>query len=540
MKKLLSLLLAALLLSAAAQLPAFAAAAPLGTGFTAGGVTGSCEWSYNSTRHLLSISGSGATADYDFDDPAPWAEYAGSIRRVVISDGVTSLGSCALYEAAALTQVSLTSDLTRIGRNAFNRCSSLEVIELPDSLTTLEAGAFCMTGLKSITIPGSVKTVGSYAFSDCESLESVVIERGVETLKTEAFYNCGWVTEVSVPSSVTTIEQRALGYEDDDIMGYQVVYGFTIKGVINSAAHDYAMDNDGITFIAVNPVVSGVSGDCAWSLNTETGEMTVSGSGAMADYDFPLTNIPWYTYRDTISKLTVKKNVTKIGKNSFRDCLRMTAVTLPSTLTAIGESAFCGSGIRSVKLPNGVKTVEANTFYGCLFLQSVDLSSKLTEIGTDAFSGCERLYSVVLPCSLKTVKQRAFFDCGLEDITVPAAVTEIGRYAFGYYASWSDEGIPERLDRFDINGFSGTQAQTYAAQNSFPFLPLKMGDADDNEIVDIRDVTAIQRHAAKYEALTNVRLLCGDANADGAVNVKDATLMQRYLAGFKVVLGKQS
>ena len=110
----------------------------------------------------------------------------------------------------------------------------------------------------------------------------------------------------------------------------------------------------------------------------------------------------------------------------------MTSVTIPNSVTSIGNSAFehC-SGLTSVTIPNSVTSIGWYAFYNCTSLTSVTIPNSVTSIGEGAFSGCSGLTSVTIPNSVTSIGINAFRGCtGLTSVTIPNSVTSIGNNAF--------------------------------------------------------------------------------------------------------------
>ena len=113
------------------------------------------------------------------------------------------------------------------------------------------------------------------------------------------------------------------------------------------------------------------SGDCTLTLSN--GTMTVSGNGAMADYEFN-PDRPWHENRNDITSVVVESGVTTVGKAAFYGFENMTSVTLPEGLTKIGVRAFRNcSNLTSITIPSTVTSIDANAFYACLFMTDVYL-----------------------------------------------------------------------------------------------------------------------------------------------------------------------
>ena len=142
-------------------------------------------WSISTSDRVLTISGTGKMADYDYwiNTTSPWAIYNQSLEGVVIGDGVTSIGNSAFFGCSGLTSVTIGNSVTSIGYSAFSGCS----------------------GLTSITIPDAVAFIGHNAFSRCSSLTDIVIGSGVTSIGDYAFFGCSSLTSITIPDGVTSI-----------------------------------------------------------------------------------------------------------------------------------------------------------------------------------------------------------------------------------------------------------------------------------------------------------------------------------------------
>ena len=153
---------------------------------------------------VLVITGKGKMNDYLYRNRLPWYKY--DIKRIIIGDGVTTIGEYAFVACSSLTSVTIPNSVTTIGSGAFSDCSALTSVTIPNSVTTIGGYAFknC-SALTSVTIPNSVTTISDGAFGGCSSLTSVTIPNSVTTIEGEAFKSCSSLTSVTIPNSVTTI-----------------------------------------------------------------------------------------------------------------------------------------------------------------------------------------------------------------------------------------------------------------------------------------------------------------------------------------------
>ncbi|MGN0208677.1 MAG: leucine-rich repeat protein, partial [Paludibacteraceae bacterium] len=181
--------------------------------FAAGDMGGKCgdnlTWSYDTDTKALTIEGTGAMTDYEYDNQ-PWAQVQGDILSVSLPEGLTSIGDGAFWECSALTSIILPNSVTTIGGDAFSGCSSLTSITFPNSVTSIGYGAFWhCSSLTSLTIPNSVTSIEGSTFGECYSLTSITIPNSVTSIGGYAFYNCSALTSVTLGNSVNSIGESA-------------------------------------------------------------------------------------------------------------------------------------------------------------------------------------------------------------------------------------------------------------------------------------------------------------------------------------------
>jgi len=136
------------------------------------------------------------------------------------------------------------------------------------------------------------------------------------------------------------------------------------------------------------------------------------------------------TYNGTTYNITELKVVSYYG--TFENCSGLTSITIPNSVTSIGEYAFRGcSGLTSVTIPNSVTSIGNRAFYSCSSLTSINIPDSVTSIGEYAFYSCSSLTSVNIPDSVTSIGEYAFYNCSsLTSVNIPNSVTSIGRAAF--------------------------------------------------------------------------------------------------------------
>lgn len=207
------------------------------------------------------------------------------------------------------------------------------------------------------------------------------------------------------------------------------------------------------------------SGKCGnnvtWKLNTSTGVLAISGSGAMSNYS-PFSSTPWSYYSSYIKTVTIANGVTSIGDSAFFECGNLTSITIPKGITSIGSSAFSWcNNLKSVTLPDGVTSIGSNAFEGCQNMTSIKIGNGLVYIGSYAFSWCRSLTSITLPKGVTEIGNYAFDSCSsLTSITLPDSVTFIGDEAFASCSSLKSITIPKGVTDIGVGMFGGCSSLT--------------------------------------------------------------------------------
>ena len=150
--------------------------------------------------------------------------------------------------------------------------------------------------------------------------------------------------------------------------------------------------------------------------------------------------------------------IATIAAEAFRANATLKAITIPDSITAIGDYAFAECPLlETVSLPNSVTTIGKNAFSSCASLTSAKLSAALTEIPAELFAGCSRLSTVNIPATVTKIGARAFSRCALlSDITIPLSVRTLGLNLFEGTAvtALKYAGSASSWDKINRNGFA--------------------------------------------------------------------------------------
>ena len=276
-------------------------------------------WTLSADGTTMTISGSGAMKNYITDD-SPATQKKDNVKKVVIEDGVTSIGDFAFFYCSSLTSIEIPSGVTSIGKNAFQYCSSLTSIEIPESVISIGNNTFehC-SSLTNITIPGSVTSIGMSAFSDCSSLASITIPESVTSIGNYAFYNCTGLTSITIPKSVTSIGNGMFKYctgltsitipKSVTSIGSNVFGGCTVLTEV--LLENGSTLTSGQLGVDASKIATYWNEDnLTWTL-TADGTMTISGKGAMKE-DYNTYYSPAYD-NENIKKVVIEDGVTSIG-----------------------------------------------------------------------------------------------------------------------------------------------------------------------------------------------------------------------------------
>ena len=189
------------------------------------GQDGNITW--NIASGTLTISGTGAMKDYDYSNSAaPWIAHMSFVRKVVIQEGVSTIGSSAFALCTSVTSVEMPENITSIGGNAFSGCTGLLSINVDENnnvYKSIDGVMFSKDGNvlyiypggkanTSYTVPDHVTEIGYGAFLNCGNLVKVEISDGVQTIGRESFLNCQNLDTVIIPASITAIESSAFKY----------------------------------------------------------------------------------------------------------------------------------------------------------------------------------------------------------------------------------------------------------------------------------------------------------------------------------------
>ncbi len=315
-------------------------------------------------------------------------------------------------------------DTLTLGENLFQNCTALEEIIIPE---TCKEVIISKNAFSDVQVKGDVKIdgngfIGVSAFQNCP-IESVAVNGDAE-IKNGAFMDCKKLTSVSLPSSIKTLGSGA--FRDTGLQSITVPSSVTQMGsdvFENCASLKKASLPDSITQIG----------------DAKMGDSMFENCKALVDVKLPakLTALPDETFKgcSELTGVNLPNTLTSIGGSAFYSCTKLASLIIPDGVKTIGGYAFSDcSALRRVYMPKNLTLVRACTFRDCRSLLYVNIPEGVTGVMESAFESCTSLKSVLLPQSLKTIGSDAFVNCtSLKELQVPAAATNLAEHSMGYH-----------------------------------------------------------------------------------------------------------
>ena len=385
---------------------------------------------------------------------------------------------------AACKNTVIPEGITSVDKYAFGGCSGMTTLHIPASLTAgLNNLAGSITNLTTITVAEGNPVYDSR--SNCNAIietatntlilgcKTTVIPQGVTTIGYGAFYRCGGLTSISIPSSVTTIEDE------------------TFKG---SGLTSITLPSQGVTTI---------------------GKQAFAECAGLTSISIPssVTTIEDETFKKSgLTSITLPSNVKAIGKYVFQYCTNLISITLSEGLETMGERCFSYCGITSLVLPASLKQIgtgykeEPILYYGICNLESLKVASGNTvydsrddcnaiiETATKKLiAGCK---NTVIPEGVLSIGKGAFRCTNLKSLTIPKSVREISSSAF--------------LGSFNLESLSVTRGNNYYDSRSncnaiIETSSNKLMLACKNTVIP-QSVTKIDGKAFRYSPITSITL----------------------------------
>lgn len=364
----------------------------------------------------------------DIDESADWIEGYSSFPDVLVSGCKNTV---------------IPNTVETIGYNAFEGCTGLTgTISIPSSVVYIcgYAFAYC-TGLTSITIPDTMSSIGNSAFKDCTGITTVnfnatncstmgssdypcfegctalaTLNIGSEVTKIPdyAFKSCTRLTSLTLPGALTYIGNGAFSScTGITTVNYNATNCTTMKATCFEGCSALATVNIGEQ-VAYMPASSFANCTGLTTVNFNATNCSTMGSSSSDDRCFKgcsafttlnigsnVTKIPSYGFWGTaLTSLTIPSSVTTIGNSAFAQCGGLTDIKIPNSVTSIGAGAFSGcSGCTNLRIGNSVTSIGESAFANCSNIEEIhSLATFVPTLGADAFNGVSFRVPVYVPC----------------------------------------------------------------------------------------------------------------------------------------------
>lgn len=383
-----------------------------------------------------------------------------SLRNITLPSTVSVLEEYTFRSCIALESIDL-SHIETIGDSAFIYCSALESVTVSEKLKTIENWAFAQcSALEDISFDRvtALREIGNYVFTGCSMLRSIVIPEGVERIGILAFYECSRLTSVTIPETVVSVDYAAFNYtpwyqenpEDYLIVGDGVL--------IKCAVHPSRMDLTGKN-------IKAIGGTAFWN---------AAFSGEATEYG--------YLYAETLENIIIPDGVREIGTSAFAGCYQLKEVILPESVIRIGDNAF-NIFVEGIDTPAKIDLsvckelayVGSYAFFGCGGIEDITLPDTVTHVGEYAFA-VTKAYDRFMENASKSENEAdrylitgdgiliaAYVAEGQTAIHVPEQVKYIAGSAF---CGWDSAYVPPNTSGLSHSGASKYNI-TYKVENVY-------------------------------------------------------------------------
>lgn len=370
------------------------------------------------------------------------------IRRIIVEDGITEIGEYAFWGGAVgnpnaslftnIWSVEISDSVKIIGESAFNKCFNLSNVYIGTGIEKIGNYAFSYTSLKHIMVSDNNKYFRaledvlyskdmSVLYRYCSDKKSFSIPENVQIIGEDAFGGNKNLERIDIPSSVSKIKSEAFSdWENEKKLHF---------------AGD-APEMESSTFSN-----SKVRIYCSEDWKAET---------ILKDYG---GEIKWFKPSGEIKFVVQDSKLLKYIGNDIN-------VVVPENLKIkIIDGFSYNKNLESIRLPNGVKTIDSYAFCSCVKLKSVIIPEGVTNIGQGAFEDCNKLVNIELPQNIKTIEEYAFLGTGIKTIKINGN-PEIGEFSLGY------DSHVKKVSGFIIYGKKNSFVEQYAQKNGFKFIDI--------------------------------------------------------------------
>ena len=364
------------------------------------------------------------------------------------SDGTLTVSEYYDKNASEIVIPATIGGKTVSGCDSFGNYPNLTKLTFSNGIKRI-GGVYGCPKLTTIALPASAENI-DYIGEDCPALTTITVASGCTNYCSYdgvLYYNeevydgdywdedlGDWVETTHYEPRIQTVPQAKTSIKLKKDLKYLTDSGYHFRNI-----QEFSVESGSESFKAVDGVLYSADGKTLERYPVGKDVSFASGVTAIGRYAF--------ANNEKFTSLTVPATVTSIGDYAFYCCPKLKTVSLPSKLTEIGYSAFNScSALTSVTIPNTVTYIGYYAFSSCEKLSSVTLPNKLTSIDSGTFNNCSALKSITIPDSVTYISDSAFSYCTkLSSVTLPSKLTEIGYEAFAYCPALKTIKIPDSV-----------------------------------------------------------------------------------------------
>ena len=232
-----------------------------------------------------------------------------------------------------------------------------------------------------------------------------------------------------------------------------------------------------------SPTTGSCGDNATWSYDTESETLTISGTGEFEPINEETAK--------RAQNVVIEDGITAVPPRAFINYRYVTQVTLPDSITKVGENAFSSCKFTNITLPDGVTQIEKEAFSNCTSLEKITLPDSVTQIGERAFKGCQSLKKVTLPNGVTQIGRETFYECkSLEEVTLPDSVTQIGARAFFDCEHLETIEFPDGLQGIGDGAFAWCKL----SQISLPSSLIRVGNAAFSSCAALNDIRVAEEN----------------------------------------------
>lgn len=386
------------------------------------------------------------------------------------------LTRCMFYNMPTLRSISLPQGITKIGEYALaqdrNRNFKLATVDIPASVTTIDHYAFNYAGITEVTIPSGVTRIEEQTFAYCRKLRKATLPDGITYIGNSAFSECQALEDVNIPANIETIDQYA--FNNNKVRTSPIVLPATLKS-IGYRAFSYNSKVESITFSEGLETIRGYAFSNCNAVKslvlpesiTKLEYNAFEGCDSITEFRFPanIKQVPdgILYHCDKLERVTLADGTTRINNYAFQDCPNLTSmnITEQTALSYIGIYALANTGFTTVTLPNSITTMDYSAFRSCQQLTSINVPTQLTTVPYDFVAYCPNLTSVQMHDGIRVVGHYAFLECkALPAIELNDQITSIEYNAFSGCENLVLDKLPTALTHIGDAAFRNTKKIT--------------------------------------------------------------------------------